>query len=88
MDEDKRKSSGVQRVALGARIRFERQRKGWTQAQLADASGFMIDEIARFESGQATPSMSDAERLAASMEMTLEALCSDGAKNATRRGVG
>ena len=86
--DDQRRISGVQRVALGARIRFERQRKGWTQAELARASGFTVDDIARFESGQATPSLDDAERIAASMEMTLEALCSDQARNATRRGVG
>ena len=84
----KRTISGVQRIALGARIRNERQRHGWTQNELAEASGFTVDDIARFESGQATPSETDAQRIAASMGMTLEALCSDRSINATRRGVG
>ena len=86
--DDQRRISGVQRVALGARIRFERQRKGWTQAELARESGFSVDDIARFESGQATPSMDDAERIAASMGTTLSAMCSVRNDNATRRGVG
>ena len=84
----KRRSSGVQRVSLAVRIRFERQSKGWTQADLAQACGLSVDEIARFESGQATPSIVDAEQIAASMGMSLEALCRDRTANATRRGVG
>lgn len=78
----------MQRVALGARIRFERQCKGWTQTDLARESGFTVDEIARFEGGQSTPSEADAERIAASMGLTLGELCSEKRKNATRRGVG
>ncbi len=83
----KRKVSGVQRVALGVRIRFERQRKGWTQADLASASGFTVDDIAGFESGAATPSMTDALQIATSMGMSLETLCAEP-RSATRRGIG
>ncbi|HEY2370422.1 MAG TPA: helix-turn-helix transcriptional regulator [Polyangiaceae bacterium] len=85
--DDQRRSSGVQRVALGARIRFERQRKGWTQTDLARESGFTVEEIARFESAQATPSEGDAERIAAAMGMALTELCRERA-HGTRRGVG
>ena len=86
--EQRRKQSGVQRVSLGVRIRFERQRKGWTQGDLARESGFDVDQIARFESGQATPSEADATRIATSLAMTLTALCVDSSASATRRGIG
>ena len=79
----------MQRVALGARVRFERQKKGWTQDALAQASGFTVAEIAAFESGQATPSDADMQRFAESLGIDAHELRrDDSVSSRTRRGVG
>jgi transcriptional regulator with XRE-family HTH domain len=75
---------------LGRRIRYERQSKGWTQAQLATASGLQAEDIARFERGEDAPSVDAAQRIAAALGVTVRYLTHSvlESPNVTKRGVG
>ena len=84
--------SGVQRIALtlGARVRFERQQRGWTQRELAEASGVSLARIAAIEADQSAPSIGDIALVAAALGVLVVSLAraeqSDVA--VTKRGVG
>lgn len=95
MSEDngnRRYESGTQPITttLGGRIRFERQVKGWTQTQLAEASGLTREEIARIEGGEETASLETAKRIAAALEITMGQLAhaAPDATRMTKPGVG
>lgn len=51
-----------------------RKKCGMTQGQLAAASGIHRVTIAKYESGQVTPSVDNAERLATALNVTLDDL--------------
>lgn len=83
--------SGTQPIAstLGGRVRLERQRKGWTQAELASATGSTVDAIARLEIGELAMSEADLARVAAALGTTIAALAqAPNAAGMTKRGVG
>jgi transcriptional regulator with XRE-family HTH domain len=84
-------TSGTRPMAatFGGRVRFERQRKQWTQQMLADACGLTSDEIARLEGDDTEFSLGVAVSMAAALNIALEQLTEapDPARTTTR-GVG
>ena len=56
---------------LGRSVREMRERRGWTQAQLAGASGLTQPAVARFEAGGTVPTIPVLERLANALEADL-----------------
>ena len=56
---------------LGLAVREMRERRGWTQAQLAQASGLTQPAVARFEAGGTVPTIPVLERLANALEAEL-----------------
>ena len=56
---------------LGRAIRELRERRGWSQAQLAMASGMTQSAVARFEAGGTVPTLPVLERLAAALDVSL-----------------
>ena len=57
---------------LGRSVRELRERRGWSQAQLAKASGMTQSAVARFEAGGTVPTLAVLERLAAALEVSLK----------------
>jgi ribosome-binding protein aMBF1 (putative translation factor) len=56
---------------LGQAVREMREQRGWTQTQLAQASGLTQPAVARFEAGGTVPTISVLERLANALEAEL-----------------
>jgi ribosome-binding protein aMBF1 (putative translation factor) len=56
---------------LGRAVRELRERRGWSQSQLAQASGMTQSAVARFEAGGTVPTLPVLERLAAALEVRL-----------------
>ncbi|GIE32887.1 hypothetical protein Ait01nite_059320 [Actinoplanes italicus] len=56
---------------LGRSVRELRERRGWSQAQLARESGMTQSAVARFEAGGTVPTLPVLERLAAALDVTL-----------------
>lgn len=56
---------------LGRAVRELRERLGWSQSQLAQASGMTQSAVARFESGGTVPTLPVLERLAAALGASL-----------------
>jgi ribosome-binding protein aMBF1 (putative translation factor) len=84
-------SSGTRAITsgLGGRIRFERQRWGWTCEQLAAQLGWPADGLARIELGETVPSQYELGRIAAALCVTVEHLTSEpDATGFTKPGVG
>lgn len=57
---------------LGRSVRELRERRGWSQTQLAKASGMTQSAVARFEAGGTVPTLAVLERLAAALEVSLK----------------
>lgn len=56
---------------LGRSVRELRERRGWSQTQLAKASGMTQSAVARFEAGGTVPTLIVLERLAAALDVSL-----------------
>ncbi|WP_239148198.1 helix-turn-helix domain-containing protein [Paractinoplanes tereljensis] len=56
---------------LGRSVRELRERRGWSQTQLAKASGMTQSTVARFEAGGTVPTLSVLERLATALDVRL-----------------
>ncbi|MEV4625328.1 helix-turn-helix transcriptional regulator [Micromonospora sp. NPDC049523] len=56
---------------LGRAVRDLRERRGWSQSQLAQASGMTQSAVARFEAGGTVPTLPVLERLAAALDVGL-----------------
>jgi HTH-type transcriptional regulator/antitoxin HipB len=56
---------------LGAEVRTLRERRGWTQTELAERSGMTQSAMARFEAGGTIPTLPVLERVAAALQMRL-----------------
>jgi transcriptional regulator with XRE-family HTH domain len=56
---------------LGKSVRNLRERKGWTQADLAGLSGMTQSTIARFEAGGTVPTLPVLARLAEALDADL-----------------
>jgi len=57
---------------LGRSVRELRERRGWSQTQLAKASGMTQSAVARFEAGWTVPTLTVLERLATALDVTLK----------------
>jgi transcriptional regulator with XRE-family HTH domain len=56
---------------LGRAVQELRERRGWSQSQLAQASGMTQSAVARFEVGGTVPTLPVLERLAAALDVDL-----------------
>jgi ribosome-binding protein aMBF1 (putative translation factor) len=56
---------------LGKTVRELREQRGWTQAQLAEASDMTQPAVARFEAGGTVPTIPVLERLARALGVEL-----------------
>jgi ribosome-binding protein aMBF1 (putative translation factor) len=56
---------------LGRAVRELRERRVWSQSQLAQASGMTQSAVARFEAGGTVPTLPVLERLAAALDVSL-----------------
>ena len=59
---------------FGMRLKRERLRKNWSQAQLADKLGVTREYVARLESGLHDPPLSTVERLAKTLRVSITKL--------------
>lgn len=59
---------------IGARVKEERTRKGWSLTELADASGVSRAMISRIERGESSPTAALLGRLSAAFELSVSAL--------------
>ncbi|MEU4558646.1 helix-turn-helix transcriptional regulator [Actinoplanes sp. NPDC023936] len=57
---------------LGRSVRELRERRGWSQTQLATASGMTQSAVARFEAGGTVPTLMVLERLATALDVSLK----------------
>ncbi|MER7457495.1 helix-turn-helix transcriptional regulator [Micromonospora sp. NPDC126480] len=57
---------------LGQEVRHLRERNGWSQSQLALASGMTQSAVARFEVGGTVPTLAVLERLARALDRKLD----------------
>ena len=65
---------GLNTKEYGKRMKARRALLGWTQQDLADASGVNINSIARYEAGINTPSLEAADKLARALDMSIDAM--------------
>ena len=56
-------------LSLAAQVKALRTRRGWTQAQLAEAAEITSDEVSRIERGTREPRFVTIERLAEALEV-------------------
>ena len=56
---------------LGRSVRELRERRGWSQTQLAKASGMTQSAVARFEAGGTVPTLAVLEQLATALDVSL-----------------
>jgi len=73
---------------LARRVAAARLRSGLTQAQLAEASGVTDETISRIERGRYEPAVSTLFRLAEALEVSLDRLAGDPAREGARGGHG
>ncbi|MBL7255782.1 helix-turn-helix domain-containing protein [Paractinoplanes lichenicola] len=57
---------------LGRSVRELRERRGWSQTQLAKAAGMTQSAVARFEAGGTVPTLTVLERLALALDVSLK----------------
>lgn len=57
---------------LGRSVRELRERRGWSQTQLAKAAAMTQSAVARFEAGGTVPTLPVLERLAAALDVSLK----------------
>lgn len=58
-------TSTKQRIAIGTRLREERERQGYSELQITQLLGVPLEEYERFESGEQDPGIYRMPRLAA-----------------------
>jgi transcriptional regulator with XRE-family HTH domain len=62
-------------MTLGSRIAQFRKQKGWTQSQFAKAVGMSPSTVAMYETNRRTPDDATLQKLAAALEVSIDALC-------------
>lgn len=61
-------------VEFGNRLREAREKKGLSQAELAQKSGFQPSAVSHFESGRRSPSFDNLRKLADALSVTIDFL--------------
>src|SRR4051794_32486440 len=78
-------------MMLGANLRAARNRRGWTVAELAAASGLSKGFVSQVENDRTSPSLDTLEKLAAALAISMVDLLSEQphepARPLVRRGV-
>ena len=64
-------------VRLGRRIRLLREKRGWTQQQLADMTGIGRVQVSELENGKREAGLRMLEKLAASFEVKVSDLLAE-----------
>ena len=62
---------------IGKNIRKMRSKMGWTQTQLADASGLSMAGIQKIEAGERTPRRESLEAIAGALKTTVKEILND-----------
>jgi transcriptional regulator with XRE-family HTH domain len=62
------------RAEFPQRLAKARERRGWSQAELAEKAGFQPSAISRFETGAAKPSFENLRRLARALRVPTDFL--------------
>jgi transcriptional regulator with XRE-family HTH domain len=70
---------------VGEAIRRARQQHGWTQVELADASGLSSNYVARLERGEVGPSLFVAQKLCEALDTDLDSLTAPKPSRTTKR---
>lgn len=65
-------------MEIGKIIAATRDRKGWSQTELADKSGVSRVMIGKYERGEAIPSIDAAKKIADALEVSLDYLVGEG----------
>ena len=71
---DRRWRDDAQAETTGKRIRAVRERRGWTQTELARRSGVGRDQVNDYEQARTVPGTTVLVALAKALEVTLDAL--------------
>jgi ribosome-binding protein aMBF1 (putative translation factor) len=66
--EGRRPAVAAMRTILGRDIAADRQRAGWSQAELARRAGIRVETLSRIENGKHTPSVSTVQKLDAAIQ--------------------
>lgn len=61
-------------MSIGARLIALRKEKGLTQQEMADKIGLHVNQIRRYESGSAQPSLEALKKIAVTMSVTIDSL--------------
>ncbi len=77
--------SAVATPSVGARIRDYRRQQGWTQDQLAAATGVSRSAVAQWETDRAGQLRDNISRIAAALGITVEVLLHGPATHAAAR---
>ena len=72
-------------LVVGEGVRRERQKRGWTQVQLAEASGLSPNYVARLERGELGPSLFVAYQLAETLGIDVATLFATQQRTTKRR---
>ena len=67
-------SSSKKDVSFGVRLRETREKRGLSQSELAEKSGFHPSAISHFETGRRSPSFDNLRRLADTLNITIDSL--------------
>lgn len=65
-------------IGVGEKIRFHRNRVGWSQERLALEAGINSGFLGCVERGEKTPTMRTLEKIAEALDMTVPYLCAFG----------
>jgi transcriptional regulator with XRE-family HTH domain len=75
-------------AAVGEAVRRHRQALGWTQVQLAEASGLSPNYVARLERGELGPSLYVAHQLSRTLNIAVDDLFETPQRTTRRRIAG
>lgn len=70
----------MDRIRLGERVRSARKRKGLTQAQLAELSGYFVQHISHIETGMTKLSIDCATKVSNELSVSMDYLLGDSLK--------
>jgi ribosome-binding protein aMBF1 (putative translation factor) len=74
-------------LAVGDAVRQARQKRGWTQVELAEKAGLSGNYVARLERGEVGPSLFVAQRLCEALDTDLDSLTAPKTARTTKRRV-